>query len=733
MSSENNFQPIDSNQKQALIVIVAFASLSVFAVAFVFLRAIWLIANPLRRSSRHAGSKEYAFFHTQLGHYAACLLGGNLFASAAGTVVGHWVILGGMHEGSICTAQAVLMQIGHWAVAYFTVTIAVHTCRSLVFRSPQKAWLGATVVVIGWLSAVAVGIAPLKMSNSGSSNHSAYGLDGFTCGIKRVDPVPEFLFHLLPIFLAASVSAVIYSLIYLVLRGTLVIRGGLKINLDPQQRWIGRYAFDEYHRFIRAVAKSMLWYPFAYILLLLPYSITKLLNLSGYPVAFGGQVFAETCAVMLGFVNVCLLYNTFRVLGPAFESRSLSSTSYDEVSGGPPEKKPNLQRASQANNQSLQPDSHFLADNNTTLSFPALTYQKSISDAGSDSSLRLLIPGRESYMAHSRSSSLRSSIADSIGRTITPVSEFNYAIIVEPESILQKSRVGISDTGLQRYDIPSSSAGSLGFPQLPRQTRLSVSRHSAVQTITSATPFKDQLPDVDLRNRTHAQAVSVSNISSSRRGSFGARLISASPEDTLVSSGGQAGHGYKSSFSANETLMSDQHVSTSAGTSKAQPAQSLPIVTVRVSSPTEYDVIDHTLSNEVRSRTETVAPGRLTSLAWATLVTDAATSNGSSRIVIPRNAASCDGNDSVSPVPHVLRPRTAASSKSVRNGIVDTANRRANSVSSIMSGDIDVKMRQGPSKQPALFNGSSTRGLGLAHAPSNAAEQYYIWTLLPPN
>jgi hypothetical protein len=62
------------------------------------------------------------------------------------------------------------------------------------------------------------------------------------------------------IFLAASVSAVIYSLIYLVLRGTLVIRGGLKINLDPQQRWIGRYAFDEYHCFIRAVAKSMLWY-----------------------------------------------------------------------------------------------------------------------------------------------------------------------------------------------------------------------------------------------------------------------------------------------------------------------------------------------------------------------------------------------------------------------------------------------------------------------------------------
>ena len=455
------------------------------------------------------------------------------------------------------------------------------------------------------------------------------------------------------------------------------------------------------------------------------------------------------------------------MLGPAFESRSLSSISYntdDEVPGGPPEKKPNLQRASHANSRSLQPDWPFLAGNNTTLSFPTLTYQKSISDAGSDSSSRPLIPGRESYMAHSRSSSLRSSTADYIGRTITPVSEFNYPIIVEPESILQKSSVGMSDTSLQRYDAPSAPAGSLGLPQLPRQTRLSVSRQSAIQTITSVTPSKDQLPDADLWNPnsfgTHAQAVSASNIPSSRRGSFGARLISASPEETLDSSGRQPGHGYSSSFFANETLMSDQHASTTTRISKAQPVQSLPIATAQVSSPADYDVnasglllspalptssqvryqphvpsdefgfvfdVVDTLSNEVRSRTETVAPGRLTSLAWATLVTDAATSNSSSRIVIPRNAASCDADDRVSPVPHVLRPRTGASSKSAHNGIVDTANRRTDSVSSIISGDIDVKMRQGPpSKQAALFNGSSTGGLGLAYAPSNAAEQYYI-------
>jgi hypothetical protein len=54
-------------------------------------------------------------------------------------------------------------------------------------------------------------------------------------------------------------SAVLYSLIYLVLRGTLVIMGGLKIHLDPQQRWSGHHMSEEYHRFMRAIARSMLW------------------------------------------------------------------------------------------------------------------------------------------------------------------------------------------------------------------------------------------------------------------------------------------------------------------------------------------------------------------------------------------------------------------------------------------------------------------------------------------
>lgn len=67
-----------------------------------------------------------------------------------------------------------------------------------------------------------------------------------------------------------------------------------------------RWAFQLFFpfRFAQCLKNSL-----AYILLLLPYSITKLLNLSGYPVAFGANVFAETCAVMLGALQQVLSSN----------------------------------------------------------------------------------------------------------------------------------------------------------------------------------------------------------------------------------------------------------------------------------------------------------------------------------------------------------------------------------------------------------------------------------------
>ena len=421
---------------------------------------------------------------------------------------------------------------------------------------------------------------------------------------------------------------------------------------------------------------------------------------------------------------------------------------------------------SEANGQNSQLVWHFPVGNNTTPSPSTLIRQKSISDASSDSSLQLIIPGHDNYGAHTRSSSILSSIA--IGRTITPVSELKSTIVVEPESILQQFGLGMSDIRQQHHHARSSSTGSLqsllSLQPPPRRTRPLVSRQATIETIAPAPPSKDQWPDADLRKSdpfgAHARVASASSVFSSQRESFGVRIVSASPEELLDISGWEPGQTPDSFVhSAKKTFVSDPRLSISTVASKAPPAQPLPLAAVP--SPTDYDVIDSEValspsrptssrvrhqphvpsdvegddfgfapgldamddpsSNEVRSRIETVVPGGLISLAWATLATNAATSNGSS--LIPRSAASRDVDDSISAFPHVLRPRSAASTKSTRNSVLGTTVRRADSVSSIISGDMDVQVRQGPSKQT---NGPlATRGSGLAHAPSSAAKQYY--------
>lgn len=64
---------------------------------------------------------------------------------------------------------------------------------------------------------------------------------------------------MMQIFISALVSSLFYSLVFLILRGTLAIRGGLKLNLDLEARRSTMYDSFEYPKFIAAIARSMLW------------------------------------------------------------------------------------------------------------------------------------------------------------------------------------------------------------------------------------------------------------------------------------------------------------------------------------------------------------------------------------------------------------------------------------------------------------------------------------------
>jgi hypothetical protein len=311
------------------IVVNAFAILSALALLSVALRVIFLALRRFFSSSPNADSREYVFFNTVLGNYAACLLISNIINSIAGIMGLKQLLNGGIQEGSYCTTQAVVMQVGNFAGAYFTIAIAIHTVNSLVLKRRQSTWICITTIAVGWMASAALAAAPLSLKRPLGPR---FGISGLSCGIRDVYLQSLFFFHLLPIFITSIVSALLYSLIFLVLRGTLVIKGGLKFSLDPNERWGGNV--QNYHRFVARIARSMLWFPIAYILFLVPYSVTRLIDLSGRVCPFPLLVAAYVCWFMLGVVNVLTLYNTFRVLGPAFSAKTTSQKDLESnVSG----------------------------------------------------------------------------------------------------------------------------------------------------------------------------------------------------------------------------------------------------------------------------------------------------------------------------------------------------------------------------------------------------------------
>ncbi|KAE9408361.1 hypothetical protein BT96DRAFT_697144 [Gymnopus androsaceus JB14] len=300
--------PIPENEMAGAIAVNAFAILSTLALFCIFLRVLWM--GVLRLLGENIAQ---SLFNTQLGYYAACLLIANMINGIAGLMGLPFLVNHAITDNALCTSQATVMQIGNIATAYFTVAIAIHTFNSLVLRKRQSICVYGPTIIIGWLTSLAVAFVPLLPQMG-----PLYGPSALACGVRPTFPWHLFFFHLLPIFVGAVISAVLYTLIFLVLHGTITIKG-----LSPEDHRSDRSG-SPYQRFVASIARSMLWYPAAYILLLVPYAVTRSVGIGGTVIPFQVVVFAFVCWFTLGVVNALLLFNTFRVLTPAFEAKSIN-------------------------------------------------------------------------------------------------------------------------------------------------------------------------------------------------------------------------------------------------------------------------------------------------------------------------------------------------------------------------------------------------------------------------
>lgn len=454
--------PFERGQSTGVGAVVAISVISTLALSAVLLHMVWVIIISLfNNGAGRKPSRSGFFFKTHLGQFAACLLGSYLLSSISGILSARWLMDGGVTQGTLCIAQAVLTGMGGFGSAYFIVAMGVHTFNTLVLRHRQPNWLIAAFLMLGLIGMIAIGVGPSSASNIKSG--PVYSSAGAMCAITEYYPILRLILRLLPMFTAALLSTVIYSLIFLILRGTLVINGGLRLNLDAPSRWTTHDSVEGYQRFLNSIARSMLWFPVAFVLFLVPSSIIQLMDISDVHVSFGVLSFAYILELLLGVVNVIILYNVLRVLGPAIGTSSSPPPRSDVESFGSPDnrlspvEKPALRPLFLGGAQHFPPPKKSLEslrrvpvkyDRTSIISSSSLplTHDRpwATSHSRSSSSARLLAP--PSRLGHAHTLSAASSIsvvsAASLQRAISPHITLDEDVLTPlPPALIQQNPV----------------------------------------------------------------------------------------------------------------------------------------------------------------------------------------------------------------------------------------------------------------------------------------------------
>jgi hypothetical protein len=174
--------------------------------------------------------------------------------------------------------------------------------------------LWATLVA-GWSAIAAIVIAgPAALDTA--KNGPFFSISGYWCWISPHYPAERITLDYMIMFMAAFFSFVIYTLIFLRLRGNIVGSGwhiGFRM-LSKETSDTGSEATKGNQAM--AIAKQMLLYPVAYCGLILPIAATRFSSWSGHAVPFEVTIFSGTVFLMSGLVNVVLFTTTRRILPP---------------------------------------------------------------------------------------------------------------------------------------------------------------------------------------------------------------------------------------------------------------------------------------------------------------------------------------------------------------------------------------------------------------------------------
>ncbi|KAF9078015.1 hypothetical protein BDP27DRAFT_1252978 [Rhodocollybia butyracea] len=263
-----------------------------------------LVAKPPKPGTYH---------HTYLFGYLLSLLFANALLSGGSAMSLEWITLGEVTFGPFCTAQAALKLTGSVATALWSFMIAFHLFKLLFLRSPATKLAFWITIIVGWGAVIAVVmVGPMAIQKNERGPY--FGITGPWCWINDAYPQERKYLEYFLELLSAGLSIILNTIVLLRVRGNLVvINGKWKLRHIPSsESWRLAIDRDLIDSNMLKFAQSMVWFPVAYTVLLLPVTITRLNDFAGQRTPFAVIVFTDVLYNMIGLVTVILLITTRR-------------------------------------------------------------------------------------------------------------------------------------------------------------------------------------------------------------------------------------------------------------------------------------------------------------------------------------------------------------------------------------------------------------------------------------
>ncbi|KAG8984524.1 hypothetical protein FRB94_006666 [Tulasnella sp. JGI-2019a] len=300
-----------------LVFIVQSACLSMIAVSALLGYALYNSIRNSKRPPSATGRPAWHFLRSPVDYYFLSLMVADLVQSIANLLHIRWIRDAGLTEGTYCTTQGAMKQVGDVGVALATLVIAGHTFLVLVYRwkAPTSPVFPLFVVGCIWVFIILITTIPSSLEK----NPAYYGETTYWCWIRPEYRAEQIGLEYGIFWFVAVVGLLLYLPVFFCLRGNLIVnfdtppdgrtKGKMHLEWNWQSHARARRVGDrdrDTQKQMR-VSRQMLAYPLAYIVLIGPLSVTRWLQftdkskLPAAAVSFSGLLFASS-----GLVNVIL-------------------------------------------------------------------------------------------------------------------------------------------------------------------------------------------------------------------------------------------------------------------------------------------------------------------------------------------------------------------------------------------------------------------------------------------